>query len=219
MIENGGVMLRSRRVKVVVAAAAMGVVLLSGCGTQKAGSAAIAGDQRLSQREVTDQIDEVNALYTANPDTQRLTDDQLTQAAITWWLNGEVLAAFAAEQDLQVTQTQIDQALGPEDQRDQIAMGAGIAPSHLESAAEALVTYQVAFQSLVSQGQSQQQAAALLDEELRKTADELGVKVNPRFGSGWVPGVGQQLAPRNPDRLSSPAEGTETASPQPSIEP
>jgi hypothetical protein len=129
-----------------------------------------------------------------------------------------VLAAFGEEQDIQVTSAQVDQALGPEDQRDQIAMAAGIAPSQLESAAEALVTYQVVFQDLVAQGQSQQEAAAALASELEQTAREIGVKVNPRFGSGWVPGVGQQLAPRNPDRLSSPAAPSESPAPELDLE-
>jgi len=209
----------SRRRTTFVVASAVALMLLAGCGTQKAGSAAIAGDQRLSESQVADQIEELSALYDANPDTDRLSDAQLTQAAISWWLNGQVLEAFAEENDVEATTTQIDQVLGPDDQRKQISLGAGIAPSQLDEAARALVRYQVAVRALMTGGLSQKQAATELSARLDQTAQELGVRVNPRFGSGWVPGLQQQLAPRNPDRLSSPAKGTETVPPQPAIQP
>lgn len=192
-----------------VLAAAAGALLLAGCGPQLAGSAAVAGDDRLTDAQVSEQIDELDELYGANTEVQRLSDAQLTQAAISWWLNGQVLGAFALENDLTVTDAQVDEVLGAPDQRDEIAMGAGIAPSQLEAAARALVTYQLAFESLAATGASQDEVGAALAAELELVAKELGVSVNPRFGSGWVPGLEQQLAPRNPERLSKPATGTE----------
>lgn len=202
---------RSRRLTLVASASALALLLLAGCGTQRAGSAAIAGDERLTEGQVSDQLDELSALYDEFPDAERLSDAQLTQAAISWWLNGEVMQAFAAENDVQVTSTQIDQVLGPVGEREQISLAAGVAPSQLQSAARAIVTYQAAAQALAADGASEQEVVAQLAAELEQTANALGVKVNPRFGSGWVPGLEQQLAPRNPERLSSPAEGTEPA--------
>ena len=202
---------RSRRLTLVASASALALVLLAGCGTQRAGSAAIAGDERLTEGQVADQLDELSALYDEFPDAERLSDAQLTQAAISWWLNGEVMQAFAAENDVQVTSTQIDQVLGPVGEREQISLAAGVAPSQLQLAARAIVTYQSAAQALAAGGASEQEVVAQLAAELEQTANALGVKVNPRFGSGWVPGLEQQLAPRNPERLSSPAEGTEPA--------
>lgn len=190
-------------------ASAVAILVLSGCGAQRAGSAAITDDDRLSEGQVADQLSELSALYDENPEEERLSDTQLTQSSISWWLNVQVMDAFAAANDLTVTPAQIDQVLGPEQQRDTISLGAGIAPSQLESAARALVTYQVAAQALVAGGQSEQQAAAQLAVGLEQTARDIGVKVSPRFGSGWIPGLEQQLAPRNPERLSAPAEDNE----------
>jgi len=184
-------------------------MLFAGCGTQRAGSAAIAGDERLTEGQVSDQLDELSSLYDEFPDAERLSEAQLTQAAISWWLNGEVMQSFAAENDVQVTSTQMDQVLGPVGEREQISLAAGVAPSQLESAARAIVTYQAAAQALAAEGASEQEVVTQLSAQLEQTANALGVKVNPRFGSGWVPGLEQQLAPRNPERLSSPAEGTE----------
>lgn len=215
-----GPMRSSRRRTAVARASALSLcllVLVVGCGTQRAGSAAIAGDERLTQAAVTDQVDELSALYEDNPDAQALTEDQLTQAAISWWLNDQVLSEFASTNDIEVTDAQVDQILGPDDQRDQISLSAGVAPSQLEGAARAVVAYQSAAQALTTDGVSQQQAIAELNDQLAQTADDLGVTVNPRFGGGWVPGLEQQLEPRNPDRLSSPVQTQETPLPEPTL--
>lgn len=204
-----------RRAALMAASAALAIGLVSGCGVQKAGSAAIAGDQRLTESQVADQVDEMSELYDSNPDAQRLTNDQLTQAAISWWLNDQVMTAYAAANDVQVTDTQVDQVLGADDQRETLSLRVGVAPSQLEAAARAVVAYQTAAQALATGGMSQQQAVAELNEQLTQTADSLGVRVNPRFGGGWSTGLNQQLVPRPPDRLSTPADGTATPSPLP----
>jgi hypothetical protein len=207
-----------RRAGLVVAAVLV-LGLVAACGTQRAGSAAIAGDDRLTQSQVADQVDEVSALYDSNTDAQRLTNDQLTQAAIAWWLNDKVMTAFATANNIDVTDAQVDQILGPDDQRDQLSLRTGVAPSQLDAAARAVVAYQSAARALVSGGMSQQQAVAELNSQLALTADDIGVKVNPRYGSGWNPGLDQQLKARNPERLSSSAAGTPTPSPEPTLEP
>ena len=209
----------SKRRAGAIVAAFLVVGLVSACDTQKAGSAAIAGDERLTQSEVADQVDEVSALYDTNTDAQRLTNDQLTQAAIAWWLNDRVMSAYASQNNIDVTDAQVDQILGADDQRTQLSLRTGVAPSQLDSAARAVVAYQSAAQALISGGMSQQQAVAELNSQLALTADDLGVKVNPRYGSGWNPGLDQQLKARNPARLSSPAAGTPSPSPEPTLEP
>lgn len=210
--------MRRQKVAVLVAGAAM-VALVSACGTQKAGSAATIEGQRLTESQVADQVQEMSALYDSNPDSQRLTNDQLTQAAVAWWLNDKVLDAYAADNDITVTDAQVDQVLGPADQREQLSLRTGVAPSQLEDAARSVVAYQAAAQALVTGGLSQQDAITAVAEALGKTADELEVRVNPRYGSGWVPGLEQTLVPRNPERLSSPAAGSASPSPEPTPEP
>jgi hypothetical protein len=200
-------------------AAAAVLLVVSACGTQKAGSAAIADDQRLTQSQVSDQVQEMSDLYASNPDADPLTNEQLTQAAISWWLNDKVLDAYAEAEDITVTEAQVDQVLGPADQRDQLSLRTGVAPSQLEDAARAVVAYQAAAQALVAEGLSEQEAVGALSDQLAQTADELGVKVNPRYGSGWVPGLEQVLEPRNPERLSSPAEASASPTPEPTLEP
>jgi hypothetical protein len=193
--------------------------LLSACGVQKAGSAAIAGDERLTESQVANQVDEMSALYAHNSDAQPLTNDQLTQAAIAWWLNDKVMSAFAADNNIDVTDAQIDQVLGPDDQREQLSLRVGVAPSQLDAAARAVVAYNSAAQALVAGGMSKEQAVAELNGQLAQTADEIGVKVNPRYGSGWNSGLDQQLKARNPERLSSPAGGSPSPSPEPTLVP
>jgi hypothetical protein len=204
----------SRRRAAVLAASALTLGLLSACGVQKAGSAAIAGDERLTEPQVSDQVQEMSVLYDSNTDAQRLSNDQLTQAAISWWLNDQVMTAYAATNNVDITDAQVDQVLGADDQRDKLSLRTGVAPSQLEGAARAVVAYQSAAQALISAGMSQQQALAELNQQLQLTAEDIGVRVNPRFGGGWNPGLSQQLKPRI-NRLSSPAPSAPSASPLP----
>ncbi len=121
-----------RRLRVALAVSAIGMLVLSGCATQKAGSAAVAGDERLTETQVTDLFDELDGLYEANPDSQRLPDDQLTISVLSWWVNEQLIGAIAEEQGLTATQAEIDEVLGADQkQRDAISLQNGIPPSRL----------------------------------------------------------------------------------------
>ena len=113
-----------------------------------------------------------------------------------------------ADGDIDTFLEQFDEAA-----RLQIATEAGIPPSQIERAAQTALLRDRLAVALAPGGSQEEQSAALFDE-LQSTAADLGVSVNPRFGS-WnatIPGV----EPRLDDRLSSPAPGTaEDDVPQP----
>lgn len=202
----------ARRRVLVVASMAVVAVALTGCGTQKAGTAATAGDERLTESELVAQLDELDALYSANTDVARIPDDALVASSVSWWLNWQVAQQVAEDLDITVTDAQIDAVLGAPDQDlDQISMAAGIAPSLLEGAAEAAVVQSVLFQQGTADGTSEEEVAVQVNETFQKAADEMGISVNPRFGSGWAPDFQGQLLPRDPERLSSPAAAPTTA--------
>lgn len=195
-----------RRLRVALAVSAIGVVLLSGCATQKAGSAAVAGDERLTETQLTDLFVELDGLYEANPDAQPLPNDQLTISVLSWWINEQLIGAVAEEEGLTATQAQIDEVLGADqEQRDAISLGNGIPPSRLEAAAEVFVLSSALTESLTEPGATPEETDAALVALIQETADELGVSVNPRFGSWNSQTV--SVEPRNPERLSSPAGG------------
>lgn len=195
-----------RRLRAAVAVSVLGLIVLSGCSTQKAGSAAIAGDERLTENQLAEMFDELDSLYAANPDAQRLSDDQITQSVLSWWINEQLIGAMADERDLTATATEIDEVLGADEaQRDAIALSNGIPPSRLDAAAEVFVLSNSLAESFVADGESPEQAQAELGTLLKETAADLGVSVSPRFGS-WN-GEAVAVEPRDPERLSSPASG------------
>ena len=195
-----------RRLRVVVAVLAIGVLVLSGCATQKAGSAAVAGDERLTETQLADLFDELDGLYEVNPDSQRLPDDQLTLSVLSWWVNEQLIGAIAEAEGIIATQAQIDEVLGADqEQRDAISLGNGIPPSRLDAAAEVFVLSSAITESLTEPGATPEETDAALVALLQDTADELGVSVNPRFGNWNSETV--SVEPRDPERLSSPAGG------------
>ena len=198
---------RRRRVALAVSVlGVLGILVLGGCSTQKAGSAAVAGDNRLTETELTDLFDELNALYETNPDAQRLPDDQLTLSVLSWWINEQVIGTIARERDLTATAAQVDEVLGADPaQRDAIALSNGIPPSRLDAAARVFVLSNALTESLAAGGAPAEEVDAQLVALLRQTADDLGVSVSPRFGSWNAEAV--TVEPRNPDRLSAPAGG------------
>jgi hypothetical protein len=195
-----------RRFRVALAVSAIGVLVLSGCATQKAGSAAVAGDERLTQAQLADLFDELDGLYDANAEAQRLPDDQLTLSVLSWWINEQLFGAVADEEGLSATQAQIDEVLGADqEQRDAISLGSGIPPSQLDAAAEVFVLSSALTESLAEPGATPEETDAALVALLQQTADDLGISVSPRFGT-WNPET-VSVEPRDPERLSSPAGG------------
>lgn len=198
---------RRRRVAAVLSVlSVVGILVLSGCSTQKAGSAAVAGDNRLTEAQLADLFDELDALYESNPDAQRLPEDQLTLSVISWWINEQLIGSIARERDLTATAAQVDEVLGSDaEQRDAIALSNGIPPSRLDAAAQVFVLSNALTESLTADGAAPDEVDADLVALLQETADDLGVSVSPRFATWNAETV--SVEPRNPDRLSAPAGG------------
>jgi hypothetical protein len=195
-----------RRLRGVLAVSVIGVLVLSGCAIQKAGSAAVAGDERLTDTQLADLVSELDGLYEANAEAQRLPDDQLTLSVLSWWVNEQLIGAIADEEGLSATQAQIDEVLGSDqEQRDAISLSNGIPPSRLEAAAEVFVLSSALTESLAEPGAAPEETDAALVARIQETADELGISINPRFGTWNSERV--SVEPRNPERLSSPAGG------------
>lgn len=190
-------------------------IALAGCSTQKAGGAAIVGDSRLTETQVSDWIEELNELYDSNPDIQRPPNDQLSLAVVSWWLNEQVTKELAAREDITATPADVNQLVGSDEaQRTQLSGQNAIPPSQLEAAAEYVVLRQALGRALEPSGSNQQADSAYL-EELRKVAADVGVSVSPRFGD-WNPEL-PGLEARDTERLSSPApKDAEPSTPAPS---
>jgi hypothetical protein len=172
-----------RRSAALAAAAVLAVAALTACTPTKAGSAAIVGDQALSEATLTSLAKQVRDVAT-RADIEVPQADALNQRIVALWVNEQLTQALADKVDADVTPAQVDSLLGQfqPDQLAQIQVSSGIAPSMLRDAAGAAVLRQAIVTSLAPNAAASQQTA-LLGRAYRRIADEVGVSVNPRFGS------------------------------------
>ena len=204
----------TRRRHVVLVAVAAPLLVLTACTPMKSGSAAIVGDQSLTEAQVGDTADEVNSVVATADAELSLSPADLNQRIVSMWVDEELTEELASDEGVTASDADVDQFLSQYDQaqRLQIVTQAGIPPSQLPRAAKTVVLRNKLADELTPDG-SQQEKTAALAAALVKTAEDLGVSVNPRFGkwNGTIPGV----EPRATDRLSTLA-GAPSTSPTPS---
>lgn len=197
--------------------AALGVVVLSGCASHKAGAAAVVGEERLTESQLAEWSDELAGVYADNPDAQQPPEDQLPLVLTSWWLNEQITSALAEQEGVTASASEIDQLLGTDPaQRETASAQNAIPPSRLEAAAEYVVLRRSLGEALAAPGASPEEADAAYLEALRSTAEDLDVSVSPRFGV-WNPDV-PGVEPRALERLSRPAV-TEQPEPAPAPAP
>ena len=182
--------------------AAVGMLLLSGCGGVKAGSAAVVGDDVLPESSVSDSSQEILDIAAAN-DLQAPPTADLNTRLVGIWVETQLTDALAVEEGVSVSAGDVDAFLSRLGDRDrlQIAVSAGIGPSALDQAAETQMLQQLLVRQLAPNGTPEEQGAALR-AALAATGAELGVSVNPRYAA--YDATIAQVVPRSDDRLSAP---------------
>lgn len=176
--------------------ALLGVVALSACTPARAGSAAIVGDQSLSQTALNQQALDVVAVI--NQSGQAAPDiASINQSIVSSWVTQHVIAVIAAEHRVTVTDAEVSvfldkvtQQSGGQDKLEQQAASQGGTPPE---SIPALIRFYLIGQklpaALLPNGTSTQQNAALA-QAVDETATRLGVRVNPRYGQ-WDPKTGK----------------------------
>lgn len=201
---------KQARVGVLLAAAV--VLALTACGPLKAGSAATVGDEALTEASVKATAEEVDAVL-ADADLElAYPADQVNLAIVARWVDAQLVSILAQQEGVEVTDTDVARLLESYDDeaRLQLTASDAILPSQLEAEARSFLLKQELAQALDPTGTAEEQAQALYDA-LAVAAEDVGVSVNPRFGT-WdpdIPGVG----PRDDARLSSPEPGSEPSEP------
>ena len=192
---------RRRRV-FAVAASALCFAVLAGCGTIKAGSAAIVGDEQLSQVDVTDVAEEVDAELAAAGLELAIPANEVPLYIVASWVDATLVEELASDEGVTVTPGELDAFLADFDeaQRAQLVADRALPPSQLDRAVRAFLMQQKLAAQLAPGAGPEEQTAALRDA-MSETAEELGVSVNPRFGS-WDPAI-PGVVPPSDDRLSS----------------
>jgi hypothetical protein len=176
--------------------AGLGVALLSACTPSHAGSAAIVGEDSLSQiqlnQEALDVVAVVNQSGQAAPDIAKI-----NQTLVSSWVTQHVIAAVAAQHNVTVTDAEVAafldkvaQNAGGQDKLEQQAATEGNTPPAL---IPDLIRYYLLGQKLpaaLAPNASTDVQTAALRKAISDEAARLGVHVNPRYGQ-WDAATGQ----------------------------
>jgi hypothetical protein len=191
---------------------AASILALTACGPIKAGSAATVGDESLAESTVATTSEEVDAVIADAGATAALPPDQVNQRIVAQWVDGQIVGALAAAQDVAVTDGDIDRFLEQFDEkaRVDITSQAAIPPSQLDFAARTALLRNELAKKLAPDGTADEQSVAL-NKALVLTAKGLGVSVNPRFGT-WNPTI-PGVEARSADRLSTPVKSDAPVNP------
>lgn len=190
--------------RALVAAMLGAVLVLSACGGQQPGSAATLGDSRITEQQLTAQVQDV---LTAQGQPVDTADATLTSQTLGRMIVIDLLNTLADREDIVITQGRIDEQIAAyvEQAGDQAAMEStfvqqGVAPSQIEDVVRLNLQAQDLGQKLVPAGSAEEQGAAVFTAAT-ELSDELDVTTSPRFGT-WDPAT-LQVGPV-PDDLSTP---------------
>lgn len=188
-----------RRRTAAVSIAAAGLLLASpaltacGSGPARAGAAAVVGDHRITVSALQSRVDEVRTAEQKIPQGAQLLDNsgKLPAQMLSMLVQDEVIDKAARDAGVTVTvgETQQDhaQALqqfgGNEAQLDQQLLAQyGVVPSGIDDFFRTNVEVNKLIEHLGYQPGSDNGNAAVV-AAISKTAQSLGVRINPRFGT------------------------------------
>ncbi len=175
---------------VVVASIA---VVLTGCA--QVGAAATVGGVRISQATVQGSIDSILAERNGVDTTQMQleTGETLNRSQLRFHLFGTLLREVGAELKITVTKAEIDsqraailQQVGGADQLPIALVAAGIAAQDLDLYIEAITFSDKISNLIAASGVPEEQIGTEIQRLITAKAKELGVTVNPRYGT-WDP--------------------------------
>jgi hypothetical protein len=199
---------RRPRIGFVVAAVLAGGLLVAGCSAPQAGAAATIGDSRITETQLTEQV---QAALEAQRQPVDSANAELTSKTLSRMITVDLVDRLAAKNGIAVTQGDIDQTLAQYDQqaggRDQVLTvfaEQGVAPSQIEPLVRMNLQAQALGVKLAPHGSADEQGKAVF-EAVNVLSDELGVTTSPRFGT-WD-ALGLAVGP-SPDDLSAPPATT-----------
>ena len=186
--------------KVFIVAVAALAVVLSGCA--QVGAAATVGGTRISQATVQGSVDAILA-ERAGTDTSQMqleTGETLNRSQLRFHLFGTLLREVGVELKITVTKAEIDtqraailQQVGGADQLPIALVTAGIAAQDLDLYIEAITFSDKISNLIATSGVPEEQIGAEIQRLITAKAKELGVTVNPRYGT-WDPETADVVA-------------------------
>jgi hypothetical protein len=181
----------------VLLLAAAGLV---GCGQTLAGSAAVVGEQRLTDAQLADTTSEL---------TEKLgipASAQVSQALLSRWVVAELVDELASRKGVDVTKGAVDAAIADEQERaggrealEQGALQSGVLPEQIPDVVRTSLLIEEISKTTITGDDPTGQSGLLV--QVQQLSDELQPQISPRFGT-WD---AQQLTVGAlPDDLSTP---------------
>ncbi|HQR80909.1 MAG TPA: hypothetical protein PLT68_11875 [Actinomycetota bacterium] len=180
-------------------------VALAGCGPTLAGSAAVVGEERLTDAQLADATSRL-AEGLGIPESA-----QVSQAILSRWVVAELVDELAQQRGVSVTKGAVDASIAKETERaggaealEQSALQAGVVPEMIPDVVRTTLLIQELSKVSVTPDDPSGQSGLLA--QVQFVSDQLDPQISPRFGS-WD---AQQLSVGAlPDDLSAPADATD----------
>lgn len=176
----------NKRLPVIAAALAASALILSACGNGNPGAAAVIGEDRISEQELTSAVE---TILTAQGHSIDTSNDKLTRETLDRMVKMALIDMAATKAGVVVTQGEIDRTLadyqaqaGGAEQFNGILLGQGIAPSQADAAVKLNLQAQKLAQA-ISPGADQQTAGMQLVSTLGQYSEMIGTTISPRYGT------------------------------------
>jgi peptidyl-prolyl cis-trans isomerase SurA len=187
-------------VKRWIPAVVLAGVVLSGCGQTLAGSAAVVGETRLTDSELSQTV---SALSTQLDIPESA---QVSQAVLSRWMVAQLVDQLADQNGIEVTKGEVDAAIASETENaggreafEQGALQAGVLPEGIPDAVRTSLLIDKMVKFTVTGDDPTGQTGLIT--QVQQLSEDLDPQVSPRFGT-WD---AQQLTVGAlPDDLSTP---------------
>ena len=170
----------------VAAAALIVATVTTGCGSVAPGAAAIVGDERISERELTEQVQSVLRAQGRPVDSSA---PSVVGVTLSQMVTGTLVEQYAEREGITVTQGEIDAAVanlaaaaGGSEALVQSLLQQDLAPDQLESLLRVNLLVQKIGQALDPAGTPETQSTAVFAAVV-EFSSEVGTRVNPRYGT------------------------------------
>ncbi len=197
---------RTRAVSVALLTASLAAssLLVSACGSTNASTAATVGSETITAQQLTDWAQGVLIATGKSPNS---IDQSVTSNSLNLLIYLDLLDALAGATGVTASQGEIDaagksllQAGATEEQITASAAQSGIAPNAVPAFLRAnVLTPKI--EKVLAPNATPEESQTIFQQALVTTANQLGVTVNPRYGS-WSPDTIKLQAP--PSDLSIP---------------
>ena len=197
--------MNSRRAGVVAAVAAS-VLVLSGCASATPGAAAVVGNERISERDLTEQVEQVLRAQGRPVDSA---SEALVVTTLDRMITTQLVEQLAAENEVVVTQGELDatianyvEASGGREAFQNTLLAQDLAPDDIDELFSVNLLAQKMGVLFDPSGTPETQSSAIF-AAVAAYSEEVGTTVSPRYGQ-WDPA--SLLVGPPPNDLSVPIQ-------------